>query len=221
MLTQKSLDFLQDLIHNNSRDWFHAQKLRYEQDLKKPFEAFVGSVIDRIQEVDDSFILLPRQAIFRINRDTRFSKDKSPYKTHVAAIICPGGTKNKVYPGFYMHLEPSKLMLGGGAYFLEAEPLYRVRQFISLHSERFRALIQAPDFVQKYGSLQGEQNKRLQPEFTDAAKTQPLLFNKQFYYMAELSSEVALGSDALSTVFSYYQTAKGLNDFLAEAITMG
>ena len=118
MLTTASFDYLKDLSKNNNREWFHANKKAYEKDLKKPFQNLVQQLIDTFQRHDPDIQIQPKEAIFRINRDIRFSKDKTPYKTHVSAIISPKGRKGKEYPGFYFHFEAGRLMMGGGAYFL-------------------------------------------------------------------------------------------------------
>lgn len=218
MLTQQSLDFLKDLSKNNNRDWFHDNKKRYEKELKKPFENTIGAIIQEVQKVDPNIVVTPKQAIFRIYRDTRFSKDKSPYKTHVSAILAPGGTKQKEHPGMYIHVEPGMLMLGGGAYFLETQSLYQLRQFITLNIKRFENIISNPGFVEKYETLKGEKNKRLPKEFMEAAETQPLLYNKQFYYMAELDPKNVLRKDFVPFVMEHYHAAKPFNDFLIEAL---
>mgnify|MGYP005845636309 FL=1 len=215
---QAALGFLKDLSKNNNREWFHEHKKRYEQELKKPFENLIAQLIEAVQEVDSTLLLLPKQAIFRIHRDTRFSKDKTPYKTHVSAIIVPGGTKNKETPGFYMQLEPGMLMLGGGAYFLEGASLYKMRQFIMQNLEDFNKVIHYPDFITKYETLQGERNKRLPPEFAEAATAQPLLYNKQFYYMAELDPQHIFRTDVIHFIIEYYHAAKPVHDFLVAAL---
>jgi len=213
MLTQKSLDFLKDLAKNNNRDWFQTNKTRYEVDLKKPFEDFVGQIIQEIRKVDERVTVEPKKAIFRIHRDTRFSKDKTPYKNNVGAIISP---KGKDEPGLYIHIEHGMLMLGGGAYFLEKEQLYKVRQQIMMHSEQFHDIINKVAFKEKFGTIQGEKNKKLPVEFQEAAVQQPLLYNKQFYAMAELDPKEVLREDAVGFVLEYYKAIKPLNDFLLE-----
>lgn len=220
MLTQQSLDFLKDLAQNNNREWYHDNKKRYEKELKKPFENLVAAAITEVQKVDPEVNVPAKKAIFRIYRDTRFSKDKTPYKTHFSAIIGPGGTKNKMYPGFYLHVEPGMLMLGGGAYFLDTQSLYQVREFIMQNKNRFNTLITDPTFVTKYETLRGEQNKRLPKEMRAVAEEQPLLYNKQFYYMAELLPENVLREDFLDFMMEYYMAAKPMKDFLKEALKL-
>ena len=112
MLSKNALDFLKELSKNNNREWFHANKKRYEADLKKPFEAFIGQLIESFNRIDPSIEIQPKEAIFRIYRDTRFSKDKTPYKTHVGAIISKYGRKGKEYPDI-IHMNDGAVATSG------------------------------------------------------------------------------------------------------------
>jgi uncharacterized protein (TIGR02453 family) len=218
MLSSATLQFLYDLSQNNNRDWFEKNKARYEKDVKKPLEATVGAILDRIREFEPDWRLEPKECLFRQHRDTRFSADKSPYKTNLAAVFNPGGRKNLGYPGYYFHLEYGQLMLGGGAYFLDKPALEKVRRAIARDPEGFRALVMEPGFRDKFGDLRGETNKILPPEFREAARTEPLLFNKQFYFMAELDPETAIRPGFPETAAAYFRAAKPVNDFLVRAL---
>jgi uncharacterized protein (TIGR02453 family) len=212
------LPFLRDLRQNNNREWYHANKKRYEKECKEPFKAFVGDLIDRLQELDPEIQIQPKDAIFRIARDTRFSKDKTPYKTHVGALVSKYGRKGKEYPGYYFHLEPGRLMLGGGAYFVERSSLDHIWNKIRLEHKRFRSIIEAPAFVQHFEQVKGEQYKRIPKEFRDFAEQEPLIANKQYFYMAELPDDKASQGNFMDFVVNYYAVGKPLNDFVAEAL---
>jgi hypothetical protein len=93
--------FFMDLAKNNNKEWFDANRKRYESSVKKPFHAFVGEAIQRIGKLDRTVAIEPKEAIFRINRDIRFSKDKTPYKLSCSAIISPAGRKDHAVPGLY------------------------------------------------------------------------------------------------------------------------
>ena len=219
MLNEDFLQFLYELSQNNNRDWFEKNKKRYEATVKKPFEETVGAVIERIRAFEPGFVAAPKDCIFRIYRDTRFSADKTPYKTHVGAILTSMGRKNMDWPGYYLHIEFGNLMLGGGAYFLDKEPLYKVRTAIMQDPETFRALLSDKNFASRFGELKGEKNKVLPPEFKEAAKKEPLLANKQFYFMAELDPENALRPDFADFAVEYFKAAKAVNDFLRKVIS--
>ncbi len=122
------------------------------------------------------------------------------------------------HPGYYLHIEFGNLMLGGGAYFLDKEPLAKVRAAIAQDPEAFRALIFDPSFSDKFGEIKGEKNKVLPAEFKEAVKKEPFIANKQFYFMAELDPEICLRPDFVDFVADYFRAAKELNDFFRRAI---
>ncbi len=216
--THEFLSFFQELSLNNHRDWFHSNKSRYEKHVKKPFYTFVADLIDCIHEDDSRITLEPKHAIFRINRDIRFSKDKTPYKTNVSAVISPQGRKDFTYPGFYVDFSHEQLYLGGGAYSVDKEQLEKLRFTIAAQPQRFQQLLEEKGFKEKYGEIKGEKNKRLPKELKEAADQQPLLFNKQFYYMATLESQLVLQENLMDLVLDYYYAAKPLRDFLIQPL---
>lgn len=221
MLTADTLNFLYELSQNNNRDWFEKNKKRYETAVKKPFEQFVGAMIRRIQEFEPHFQITPKESIFRIYRDTRFSADKTPYKTHLAAVFTAQGrktTEDWTYPGYYLQVSYGSLSLGGGAYFLDKDMLPKVRQAIAQDPQAFHRVIEAPAFTAKFGAIRGETNKILPPEFRVAAQAEPLLYNKQFWYMAELAPEHALGQDAVDFAAGYFEAGKPVNEYFRKAL---
>jgi uncharacterized protein (TIGR02453 family) len=218
MLTSDFLQFLYDLSQNNNREWFAENKKRFEKTAKKPFEDFVAALISRIKKFESDFQTTPKDSIFRIHRDTRFSSDKTPYKTHMSAVFTSQGRKTMQEPGYYFQISFGSLSLGGGAYFLEKENLLKVRQAIINAPEAFQKLTQAPDFTAKFGELKGEKNKILAPEFKALANAIPALYNKQFYYMTEIDPEIVLQPDAVEAVAGYFEAGKPLNDFFRKAL---
>jgi uncharacterized protein (TIGR02453 family) len=219
-LAKSFFDFLRDLAKNNNIDWFHANKKRYEADLKQPFLALLEEVVVAAVKFEPELATTPiKSMMFRINRDIRFSKDKSPYKKYVAATIGTGGTRNKVYPATYLHLGAKEAYIASGAYWFEdKETLTRVRRFIVANDKRFKKLLADKKWQAAYGEMQGAKNKRLPPEFTAAAEKQPLLFNTQLYWWAEFSPKRALEKDFASYVAEMMKVSTPLNEFLREAI---
>lgn len=218
MLNNDFLQFLYELSQNNNRDWFEKNKKRYESSVKKPFEETVGAVLERIRSFEPGFTATPKDCIFRIYRDTRFSADKTPYKTHVGAVLTSQGRKNMDQPGYYLHIEFGNLMLGGGAYFLNKEPLRKVRTAIMQDSGTFRDLVGNKEFIEKFSEIKGEKNKVMPPEFKEAVKSEPMLAHKQFYFMAEIDPENVLRPDFPDFAASYFKAGKPLNDFFRAAI---
>jgi uncharacterized protein (TIGR02453 family) len=218
MLQSDFLQFLYELSQNNNRDWFEKNKKRYEVTVKKPFEELVGELIDRLRIIEPDFQIQAKDCIHRIYRDTRFSADKTPYKSHVSAVFTPRGRQTMHTPGYYLHLEFGNLMLGGGGYFLDKEPLTNVRKAIAQDPEAFRSIVFDKSFSDKYGELKGEKNKVLPAEFKEIAKKEPLIANKQFFFMAELDPEICLQPDLADFIVDYFKAGKALNEFLRKSI---
>ncbi|MFM1932039.1 MAG: hypothetical protein RL226_1342, partial [Bacteroidota bacterium] len=190
--TPDFIAFFSELKENNHRDWFTDNKKRYEKSVKDPFSQFVGALIAEMNKSGAAIGLQPKDAIFRINRDVRFSKNKEPYKTHTSAVLSAGGRKEKELPGFYVQLSSDTVWFGGGAYFLEKENLFMVREYIAMHPDRYLSIINNSAFKKLYGSVLGEKNKIVPAEFKAVVDKVPDIANKQFYYMAELNADVLL-----------------------------
>lgn len=212
------LHFLRDLRKNNNRDWFHTHKKRYEKECKEPFRAFVQALIDEVKKVDPTVQIAPKDAIFRIARDIRFSKDKTPYKTNVSAFISAQGRKGKSLPGWYFHLEPGRLMIGGGSYSIERAMLDHVWNKIALEHQRFRSIIEDQIFVNHFEQVRGDKYKRVSKELKSFAATEPLVANKQYFYMAEMPGDTIAREDITHYTMQFFKAGKPLNDFLAEAM---
>ncbi|MCB9256934.1 MAG: DUF2461 domain-containing protein [Chitinophagales bacterium] len=217
--TQDFHDFFIELAANNHKDWMDLNKKRYTKSVKEAFENFVEALILELSNFDTELSLKASDAIFRINRDIRFSADKTPYKTNRTALISKYGRKDKVYPGFYLFLSPEKCMVGGGVYFLEKENLYKVRQEISYNLEEFQALIDEKNFKANFPEILGEKGKVLPKEFQEDAKKQQLLFNKGFYYMKDLSPNIIFEEDAVQQLAAILKSAHKFNLFLRRALS--
>ena len=213
--TSDFLQFFIDLAANNNKEWFDTNRKRYEQNVKDPFKDFVGHIIKRISEDNPVFKgLEAKECIFRINRDIRFSKDKTPYKTMVSAVVAPEGKKSKAINGVYFELGPERLRIYGGIYEIDKEDLELVRERIAENIREFQTLYQAPDFVSTYGKIVGEKNKILPAHLKDAAKREDLIFNKQWYFYAEFPPERILSNDLDQLLLDCYETGLPVQKFL-------
>ena len=129
-IEQHTLDFLRDLAQNNNREWFAANKARYETG-KKNFELFAQDLLTHLQSIDSSLASIElKQCLYRIYRDVRFSKNKDPYKTHFGVYIAKNGGRNSLFAGYYFHLDPNEAFFGGGIYMPQPEYLKMVRKKI-------------------------------------------------------------------------------------------
>src|SRR6476620_9301501 len=152
MLKESTLKFLKGLKRNNNKAWFDKNRSAYE-DARSDFEQFIQSVIDAHCRNDaDLSDLKAKECLFRINRDIRFSKDKSPYKTNFGASMDRGGKKSGL-AGYYFHLEPGRSFLGGGLWQPEPDKLKKVRQEIDYCFDEFKKLISSKKFSAIYGNL--------------------------------------------------------------------
>lgn len=210
--------FFKELAQNNNREWFHANKPRFEKDVKQPFAAFVQEMINRIEAVDNRVIMTPKDAIFQLHRDIRFSQDKSPYKLYTSAIISAGGKKNTTFPGLYMQLNHEQVEVYSGVYAPEKEPLQKIREHIAANPEAFARLVADPVFKEKFGSIRGEVNKRLPKELEEAARIQPLIYNKAFYYFASFPPSILLQDNLADVFMEHYHAAQPLGHFFETAL---
>ena len=215
--TQDFIDFFKELSVNNKKEWFDSNRKRYETSIKKPFAEFVQEMIDRIRADDPTVDISTKDAIFRINRDIRFSNDKTPYKTHMAALVSAKGKKDKGYPGMYLQLSADEIRIYGGVHVVDKNVLHRIRKQIAANLEEFSGLLNAKEFQNKFGEIHGEKNKRIPPEFQAAAEKQPLIFNKGFYYFAKLNRKLLLDEKLADVLMQYYQVGKPVNEFFQRA----
>jgi uncharacterized protein (TIGR02453 family) len=210
--------FFIDLAPNNNKEWFDANRKRYELSVKEPFEVFVADVIRQVAKVDPKVTITPREAIFRINRDVRFSKDKAPYKSRMSAVVASGGRKDHSSGGIYFEIGPENVAFYGGQYMPDKDQLQRIREHISANLSQFKKLRTAKAFVDHFGEMQGEKNKIVPKEFKDALAKEPLIANKQFYFMAELPPKTVTSPKLVDLLMEHYTAMKPMNDFLAAAL---
>ncbi len=218
--SQDFLDFLKELSTNNDRDWFQKNKLRFKSNVEEPFKDFIATMIRKMQQQTPGMDHLEaKDCVFRIYRDVRFSKDKSPYKTHMAALIGPGGRKDKTNPGMYLQLSAEDARLYSGAHMLDKNQLLAVRTAIAEDLEGFRTAINNKGFKEAFGEILGEKNKRLAAPFADLAEKEPLLFNKSFYYFKKWPAEEILTDNFPDTLMATFNAAKPVNNFLFSALS--
>jgi len=160
MLQPATIKFLKDLKKNNNKVWFDANRNKYEL-AKKDFAEFVQTIIDKHAKKDSTIKeLKAKDCMFRINRDIRFSKDKTPYKTNFGASINRGGRKS-VFAGYYFHFEPGEHFVGGGIWIPMPPELKKIRQEIDYNLDEFKKIVGSKKFKSVYGELYKEENVSL------------------------------------------------------------
>lgn len=217
------LEFFKELDQddNNNKKWFDKNRKRYLKKIKEPFYEFVQELILRLQQEDTELYTDPKESIFRINRDLRFTKDKTPYKLHVSASISNGGRKALNSPGYFIQLSYNRIMIGGGLYNLSREGLYNIRSYIKKYPDELLGLVKDGTFKESFNELIGKKNKRLLPEFKETLSLRPstLIDHKQFYYIRESSNaEPILEPDFFKQIVPYYKSGMNINNFLRKAL---
>ncbi len=211
---ETTLKFLKQLAKNNRKEWFDENRKTYEV-AKGEFEEIIKSVIDKVV-VNDKLIagLEAKKCMFRINKDVRFSKDKSPYKLNMGASINPGGKKSMI-PGYYIHVEPGKSFLAGGSYQPMPEMLAAIRQEIDYNSKDFRKILAAKDFKTYFKELSQEDKLKTAPKGYE--KTHPeidLLQHKHFIMVHNLKDEDVLNKNFPAYAAKVFKAMLPLNAFL-------
>lgn len=208
------LSFLTDLSQNNNREWFAANRTRYEESLTI-FRNMVTELIARIAQFDPSVqYLQPHECIFRIYRDIRFSHNKLPYKNHFGAYMAVGGGRKSPYAGYYLHLEPNGNAIGGGIYGPDALMLKRIRKFIDVYHEELKEIVETPDFAQTFGSIVTYDSLQRVPMgyATDHPAAEWLKY-KHFMFEKALPNEALLEPDFMQRIVNDFACAKRFNDF--------
>lgn len=220
MLKKESLQFLDDLKRNNNREWFQENKKRYEV-FKKDYHQLVSDFLDVMKPLDPSLEFLEvKNCTFRINRDIRFSKDKSPYKSHLG-VWMSAGAKGANRSGYYVHIEKGASFIAGGFYSPDAEDLKKVRKEIAFFYDDLQEILNNKDFKKEFGSLDINENNSLKSMPRGYEKDHPAIeFLKlksftatQVYDISEVTQK-----DFVSKMSKKLIALKPLNEFINRAL---
>ena len=216
MISASTLHFLEELKTNNHRDWFLTHKKEYEA-AKSEFSKFVAALISGHGSKDPSIAhLTPKDCLFRINRDVRFSKDKSPYKTNFGASINAGGKKSTL-AGYYFHLEAGGSFVGGGIYMPDSSSLAKVRQEIDYNWEEFEKILQNSNFKKTYTDLDQSNEFKLQriPKgYENENPASEYLKLKSYIALKNLTDEQVLDQDLFTNTLKSFEALQTLLEFL-------
>ncbi len=212
-----TLDFLLALQAHNHKPWFQAHRAQYE-DARQRFEDYVDDFIQEFRSIEDFENLSAKDCVFRIYRDVRFSKDKLPYKSNMAASVALGG-KHSLRAPYYIHIEPpGRSILAGGIYMPTPDQLAAIRQAIDRDPARLRAAINSQMFKKHFGSLSGEKLKTPPRGYSADHPEIELLKFKQFITSSALSDRAVLSSRIVSHSVEVFTALKPLLDFLNDAV---
>jgi uncharacterized protein (TIGR02453 family) len=215
LIKRSTLGFLKDLKNNNNRDWFSQNRSLY-MDARKNFESFIRGIIDQIIEFEPILKGLEvGNCVFRINRDIRFSNDKSPYKTNMGAFIVRGGKKNgDRFAGYYIHIEPGASFIAGGAYMPPAPWLTAIREKIDEEAETLLKIMSDEKFIRYFGQFGGEKLKTAPKGYRPDHPNIELLKLKSYVVVNEVPDKKVVSSDYPGYVMEIIRAIKPLNDYL-------
>ena len=214
------LSFLRALEKHNDRTWFEGHRADYEGALGR-FEEFVGGVIMEISRFDDLGGVAPKECMFRIFRDVRFSKDKSPYKTAMGASIGPGGRKSMGFP-YYLHVQPGNLsMLAGGWHEPSPEQFAAWRNAVDRDAAPLKKIIGSKAFMTAFGGLMGEKLARAPRGYPADHPELELLRVKEVAVMHAVTDKDLLSSSVVQESAAVYKTMKPFLDYLQTIIPPG
>lgn len=220
MLQPSTLKFLRDLKKNNNKPWFDAHRSQYES-AKKDFETFIQEVISKHGKNDPEIKdIIAKNCLFRINRDIRFSKDKSPYKSNMGAYISKGGKKSPL-GGYYFHCEPGKSFLGGGIWQPMPDKMKKVRQEIDYNWDEFKKIIGSKKFKSVYKDLYTGEDMSLSKVPQGFEKDNPAsqyLKLKSWIAMRNIKDADLTSKGLVKLTLDTFQTLHPLLKFLNRAV---
>lgn len=212
---QLALSFLEDLRFNNRRDWFEANRKRYEA-ARAATESFVTAILSQFKPVEDVGSTSAKECFFRINRDVRFSKDKAPYKTNFGIVLGKGGRK-ATGRSYYLNLEPGGTFIAAGIYDPSPEQLKHIRAIIAEDPAKLRKIVNAKDFQHYFGTLKGDTLKTAPKGYAADHPAIDLLKYKQFLAMHDVTDAAVLADDFATQVVAVCKALKPLESYF-EAI---
>ncbi len=216
--TPKAIDFLRKLKRNNRREWFETRRDVYEQELKQPMLALITRLLHGMAEYAPGHIRTPQKCMLRIYRDTRFSADKSPYKTNLAAWWTRNGLEKTSGGGYYLHISPTELILAAGVYMPPKEQLFAIRRHLLEHHAKFRKLIEDKKLRTKMILHDPQALTRPPKGFPAEHPAMEWIKWRQWGVIATLPVAEALKPKLPANVEAYFRLTAPLVDFLNEPL---
>lgn len=211
------MQFLTELKGNNNKEWFDLNRKRYEESKKKVL--FLTEFINHeIVKFDSELGMLnPKDCLFRIFRDVRFSNDKTPYKTNMGSFIAPNGRKS-ISAGYYIHLEPGASFLGGGSYCPQPDVLKALRTEIYDNADEFKSIIYKESFVSCFPEMYDDKLKTAPKGFPKDFQDIDLLKYKSYAFTGKISDEQVLSDNFMRIVINCFKELQPVNQFLNQSL---
>ncbi len=216
---KEGIEFLKRLKKNNNRPWFEKHKSEYETTVKLPMQSLIVALQPHFAKFAPEYELHPKRSLFRIYRDTRFSKDKTPYKTHVAAhAALRGKPKGLGASGYYLHIEPGEVYFGAGVYMPESDQLKKIRKAVAIMSDEFLAVVNGKRFNKMFSKLEGEKLQRVPVGYEANHPMAEWLKHKHFFVGASWPVSKCFKAKFVEDVAEVFKEATRLVRFLNRAM---
>jgi uncharacterized protein (TIGR02453 family) len=214
----EALQFLRDLKLNNHREWFQPRKQVYEEKVRGPMLELVAALGDEIAEFAPEMVTEPTKAVYRIYRDVRFSPDKSPYKTHIAAVFSPRGLEKHAGAGMYFHISVDEVLVGGGIYAPGPSELLAVRRHLAQQASKLSAILRERQFRSLFKEMTGEKLKRVPKGFPQDHPEGDLLVYKQYLAGTLLPPEIVTTPKLFRELLKHFRAITPFLRFLNEPL---
>jgi uncharacterized protein (TIGR02453 family) len=220
-LSAEALAFLRALKRNNRREWFKPRKEKYEQLVRTPMVGLIERLATDLRGFAPDLVASPKVSLYRIYRDTRFSENKTPYKTHAAAVFPCRSLPKHQGAGLYFHVSPDEVWIGGGMYAPDTSQIHAVREHIAANVRRLRTIVESPSFRRTVGALSGERLQRVPRGFPKDHEAAEYLRFRQFLAGAEFPPAFATTPRFYATVVKVFREVSPLIRFLNEPLLEG
>lgn len=217
--SEEALAFFRSLERNNRREWFQPRKAQFDERVKAPMLNLVAALNGAMERFAPLHVTEPEAALYRIYRDTRFSKDKKPYKTHIAAYFPRRGMDRHTASGYYVAISHKEVAVGGGMYMPTPDGLLTVRNHLAENHGAFRKIVQGRTLRKLLGELQGDRLSRTPKGFAADHPAADLLRLKQFFMYIELPPELATSAALLPEIRKRFEAMAPMVDFLNAPLT--
>jgi len=212
--SNEAIKFFRGLKRNNDRDWFNARKAIYEREIKAPMLALVGEINEAMLRFAPDYVRPPQKALFRIYRDTRFSADKSPYKTHQGAWWTRHGLEKTSGGGYYFHIGPTEVTIAAGVYMPEREQTLAIRRFLADHHKEMRKILAGKRLASLMEQFDGQPLTRPPKGFAADDPAIDLIRCRQWGVYADLPADAATRPTLLKEIVERFKAAAPLVDLL-------
>ncbi len=210
----EALTFLRNLKRHNDRAWFQPRKSQFEAELREPMLAVVRKITDAMVDFAPNHVRPAEKSIFRIYRDTRFSSDKRPYKTHVAAWWSHQGLEKTSGAGYYVHVSAKEVIIAAGSYMPDKDQLAAIRHWLLENHAEFRKLLRGPKVRKHFTEFEGNALTRPPKGFPSEHPGMDLIRCRQWGLAAELPAKAALKKDFADVIIRYFKVAAPVVDAL-------